>query len=183
MSQSDRGELSQDVVFDLLSNPRRRFVLSYLRQEGGPVDLVDLADEIAGWENETPVDELTSQQRKRVYVSIYQTHVPKLEDAGVVNYDRESGMVSLAERAEDIDEYLRGEDERLPWQLYYLGLAVASAVFYLLVSFEVSAFAAISEFVAGLVIVGAFLALAVANFVYSRYADSRMPPELVNTRE
>jgi len=183
MSQSDRGELSQDVVFDLLSNPRRRFVLSYLRQEGGPVDLVDLADEIAAWENDTPVEDLTSQQRKRVYVSIYQTHVPKLEDAGVVDYDRESGLVQLASRAEEIDDYLQGEEERVPWQLYYLGLAVVSAVFYFLVSFDVSVFAAIDAFTAGLIIIVAFAALAVAHFLYTRYADRRMPPELVNSRE
>jgi hypothetical protein len=90
--------------------------------------------------------------------------------------------VSLADRAEEIDDYLQGEEARLPWQLYYLGLAVTSAAFYLLVSFEVSAFTAVSEFAAGLGVVGAFVAVAVAHYVYTRYADSRMPPELVNTR-
>lgn len=182
MSQSEGETLSQDVVFDLLSNPRRRYILSYLRREEEPVDLVDLADEIAAWENETPVDELTSQQRKRVYVSIYQTHVPKLEDAGVVSYDRESGLVGLTDRALEIDRFLQGEDEEPPWQLYYLGLAIAGALFYAAVSLGVPAFAAIPEFVAGLVVVVAFGVVAVAHLLYNRYGDRRVPPELVSTR-
>lgn len=182
MSQSEGETLSQDVVFDLLSNPRRRYILSYLRREESAVDLVDLADEIAAWENDTPVEELTSQQRKRVYVSIYQTHVPKLEDAGVVTYDRESGLVGLSDRAVEIDQFLQGEEERPPWQLYYLALAVAGAVFYAAVSIDVPGFTAISEVLAGLVVVLAFAILAVAHVLYNRYGSQRVPPELVNTR-
>lgn len=85
--ESEREELSQDLIFDLLSNPRRRFILYYLRIESGPVKLPDLAKEIAAWEYDTPIDELTDQEQKRAYVSLYQTHVPKLVEAGLVDYD------------------------------------------------------------------------------------------------
>ncbi len=182
MAQTDRDVLSQDVVFDLLSSARRRFVLYYLRQTDGPVQLRELADEVAAWENEVPVDELTSQQRKRVYVSLYQTHIPKLEDVGIVDYDRDAGSVALADRADDIGRYLGSESNEVPWQLYYLGLAVLGAVFYALVALDASVFAGISELVAGVVVVAVVGVVAVAHLVYSRYATTGIPPELVSTR-
>jgi hypothetical protein len=37
-------------------------------------------------ENGTIQEELTKQQRKRVYVSLYWTHVPEFEDAGLVKH-------------------------------------------------------------------------------------------------
>lgn len=76
--------LSQDQVFEVLKSPRRRYALYYLRREGGIVELSDLTDQVAVWENDTTPSGLTSEQRKRVYISLYQTHLPKLDDAGIV---------------------------------------------------------------------------------------------------
>ena len=59
----------------------------------------ELAERVAAEENGVPREELSSAQRKRVYVSLYQTHVPKMEDAGLVDYDQETSMVSLKARA------------------------------------------------------------------------------------
>lgn len=44
MISSDRS-LSQDTVFDILSNSRRRYVLYYLRQQTEPVQLTTLAEQ------------------------------------------------------------------------------------------------------------------------------------------
>jgi DNA-binding transcriptional ArsR family regulator len=46
---SGNNDLSQDVIFDILSSPRRRYVLYYLRKEGGPIDLTQLAERVAAW--------------------------------------------------------------------------------------------------------------------------------------
>lgn len=104
---TDDQELSQDVIFDVLSSSRRRYVLYYLSQRDEPVELPSLAEEVAAWETETSVDELSSQERKRVYVSLYQTHIPKLEEVGLVDYDQDSGEVSLTERSGQIQSFLR----------------------------------------------------------------------------
>jgi len=77
-------ELSQDLVFDILSNTRRRMVLYYLREYGAPASVQEIAERIAALENEIPPEELSRQQRKRVYVSLYQTHLPKLNEAGII---------------------------------------------------------------------------------------------------
>jgi len=126
-------QLSRDQVFDILSSPRRRYVLYYLREYGGPVELTDLAEKLAAWENDTTVEELPPQARKRVYVSLYQTHVPKLQEAGLIEYDSDSGELWLAEANSVVDPYIGdGETER-PWYLYYLALALSSGVLLLTV--------------------------------------------------
>jgi DNA-binding transcriptional ArsR family regulator len=172
--------LSQDEVFDILSNSRRRYVLYYLRETGEPVELGELAEELAAWENDTPVEELTKQERKRVYVSLYQTHIQKLSEAGIVEYDQDTGMVSLGEGTDQIGAYLPTEDgrgEQRRWQAFYLLLAAASAITYALVALDVSVFGSVSEFVAGGAILVSFAALVAAHFFYTRRKESDMPAE------
>lgn len=132
MSNVSDEELSQDTLFSLLSNPRRRFVLQYLNRVDAPVTLRDLSVEAAAWENETDAENLTDQQRKRVQVSLYQTHIPALEEAGIIEYDSDSGEITLTDRADDLNVYLHGDIEEEPrrWEVYYLGLAVTGVVVY-----------------------------------------------------
>lgn len=175
MSTVTGEELSQDAVFDILSNSRRRFLLSRLQQRGEPVALVDLADEIAAWENDTTVDELTDKQSKRVYVSVYQTHVPKLESTGLIEYDSESGLIELTQAARQINGYMpEGDDDETPWHLYYAGLAISSALFYVLVAAEVAIFGALSLSIAGILIVSGFVALSVTHYVRSKRNGQRV---------
>ncbi|WP_142986022.1 DUF7344 domain-containing protein [Halorubrum cibi] len=125
--RSETGSLTPDSVFELLSNHRRRMVLYYLRRSGESIGIQQLAARIASVENDVPVDELTSQQRKRVYVSLYQTHLPKMAEMDTIEYDKESGTVRLTERADDIDAYLTTSDRQTyPWRFHYLLLAIAA---------------------------------------------------------
>lgn len=182
MSQPDRDALSQDVVFDLLSSPRRRFVLYYLNQVDHEVEIGELADEVAAWENNTDVDALTSQQRKRVYVSLYQTHVPKMEDAGIIEYDSDQGTVGLANQADDISAYLTRDENGRPWQQYYLVLAIASALFFVAVGLEIAALAALNQFTAGLIIISVFAITALAHLIDSQRSGNEISTELIDNR-
>lgn len=176
MGSSERS-LSQDTIFDILSNPRRRYVLYYLRQEGEPVELTTLAEHVAAWENETDVESLGDQQRKRVYVSLYQTHIPKLHDAGVVNYDEDRGTVELAEEAMSIDEYLSQPSDEIPWQLVYVAEAITGAVLLALVVLGAPLFSAIPGTAVAFFIILAFAVTAVAQYFY-RQRRQPIPPEL-----
>jgi len=168
MSQTSDRPLSQDVVFDLLSSSRRRFVLQYLSQADGPVQFSELANELAAWENDTDVEDITERQRKRVYVSLYQTHIPKLEEAGVVDYDADSGEVRLTSQVGRLSVHLDTDEAGFPWQLYFLGLAAASLLFYVGVLVDLPLLGAIPLSVAVVVIVLAFAASAVAQYVARR---------------
>lgn len=98
--------LSRDERFFLLSSRRRRFVLRYLRRTGGPVDRSTLVDALAAWENDVDAEELSEAQRRTVDVSLYQTHLEELADAGVVTYDADAGRVAPTDRIEEFAVYL-----------------------------------------------------------------------------
>ncbi|MFB6122930.1 MAG: hypothetical protein ABEJ78_05675 [Haloferacaceae archaeon] len=118
-------DLPRDVIFSMLSNQRRRYVLRYLREDPGPVRIRDLSEQIAAWENDVDVADLDYRQRKRVYTSLHQTHLPKLDDAGIVEYDQDRGTIELADRAAELDIYLEVVAEHdIPWSDYYLGLSL-----------------------------------------------------------
>jgi DNA-binding transcriptional ArsR family regulator len=116
--------LSRDLVFATLSNARRRYVLHYLKRHDGPVTIRQLAEQIAAWENETAMSEVTYKQRKRVYTSLHQTHLPKLSDAGFIESERSWEAITLSDRAAELEVYLEvvPEDD-IPWSDFYLGLA------------------------------------------------------------
>ena len=118
--------LSQDDVFEILKSSRRRYVLYYLRRDGPTVDLSTLATHVAAWEHNISSEELTTQQRKRVYISLYQTHLPTLDEAGLVNFDVDTGTIHLLDRARMLDKYLDESSRSLPWSHYYLSLSFAS---------------------------------------------------------
>ena len=174
---SKQTDISQSDVFDVLSNPRRRFVLYYLREIDDTVELNELAKAIAAWENDTDESELTDQDRKRVYVSLYQTHIPKLTDVGLVEYDQDSGTVHLTDRTSVIDDYLTDSDTVIPWHYLYLGLSIVGALAFALVWLEVGLFGTIPLLVVGSLLVASFLVLSVAHYVSTARKHIEMPPE------
>lgn len=114
-SEGDRSDseapLSKDQMFHLLSNQRRRDVLRYLAAHEGPVDMRDVAERVAAQEHDTTVKQLTSDERQRVYIALYQTHLPKLDDHGIIAYDQSRGVLERTERANQLDPYLDDSDE------------------------------------------------------------------------
>lgn len=133
-SEPETSQLPLDIIFEILKNRRRRRVLHHLKeQEDGSIDLGSLAEHVAALENDKSVAALTSGERKRVYVGLYQCHLPKMNDAGVVDFDRNRGTIELGETADQLDEYLDvdGEDET-PWPRYYLGITLVGAGLFLI---------------------------------------------------
>jgi hypothetical protein len=92
------GGIEQDLddVYDILTNERRRWVLQYLENANSPVSLRELSKQRAAVENDCEPRELSSDQYKQVYVGLYQTHIPALEDADLVHNDG-GGMITPAD--------------------------------------------------------------------------------------
>ncbi|WP_090506440.1 DUF7344 domain-containing protein [Natronorubrum sediminis] len=121
-SDSRKGE-----IFDLLSNQRRRYTIHYCKRENEPVTIGDLAEHVAAWELDKEVTELTSAERKRVYTSLQQTHLPTLERADVIEFDDRT--IELTDEAADLEIYLDiVPSGSIPWAMYYLGLTAIGAV-------------------------------------------------------
>lgn len=104
-------ELTPAVIFDVLSKPRRRFVLAYLHQQRRSISMAELTRKVAAWEAECPVSELGEEDVDRVAESLYDEHLPKLAHTGLVTFERraEMHMVTLTNRIEDIEADLDRE--------------------------------------------------------------------------
>jgi DNA-binding transcriptional ArsR family regulator len=105
-SEVEPRRLSKDTLFEIVKNRRRRDALSYLKRRDGEATLGELAEHIAAKENGVEVGALSSSQRKRVYIGLYQCHLPKLAEAGVVDFDKDRGDVRLRPAATQLDAYL-----------------------------------------------------------------------------
>lgn len=142
--QSTDQSLTRTEIFDMLSNRRRRYILHYLKQreESGPASLRDVVDQVAAWESDTTVEQLDSAERKRVYTALRQSHLPKLHDTGVVEYDNKRGDVELTDDAREVEVYLEYVPENdISWSQYYLALSGISSGIIFATVFEISMFA------------------------------------------
>lgn len=92
-SDEERQELTEDRLYALLSARRRRDLLRYLEESDGEAPLSAATRAVAQAGGVAP--DADASEYKKVYVSLYQTHVPALAEAGVVEYDGDSRVVRL----------------------------------------------------------------------------------------
>lgn len=119
-ADGDDAELTVDDIFEILKNERRRRVLVHLRANDGEADIGELAEVIAAKENDIDVSQLSSDQRKRVYISLYQGHLPKMDSKGVIEFQKNRGTVELQPAAEQLFSYLSLDSESEETEKYYL---------------------------------------------------------------
>ncbi|ELY87156.1 DUF7344 domain-containing protein [Natrinema altunense] len=180
VADADEDErLSKDVIFELLKNRRRREVLAYLLDADETVTLGELAEQIAAWENDTEVNALSSDQRKRVYVALYQTHLPKMDDAGIVEYDQDRGLISLADNADLLMMYLDTDSHRQDrWDRWYAALSVVGAALLGAAALGAPLLSTLPMLgLAGTVVV-AFFCLSVAHVVWNRSQERTVDGKL-----
>ncbi|WP_276256489.1 DUF7344 domain-containing protein [Halomontanus rarus] len=123
--QLRRTSLHEDQIHQLLSNSRRSEALRQLNETGGTIPLRDLSDRLASQESGTSPP--PQKVRESVYNSLHQTHLPKLEELGVVEYDREQRVVRLRKHAREVDLYMEVVTKHgVTWSEIYRGLAVLS---------------------------------------------------------
>lgn len=104
-SATETGPMqTHETVLVGLANSRRRLMLHRLRTCGS-MALADLADDVAVHENNRPLTDIPAQTVLRIYLSLYHTHIPRLEAATLVHYDQSADWVHLAERANMVDRY------------------------------------------------------------------------------
>lgn len=133
---ANTDEVDKDAIFEVLSSSRRRQLLYYLHQHGNEATLRDLAREVAITETGEPVD---NDVVKRLYISLYQTHIPKLEEEGLVVYNEEEKRVELTDQVWNIAHVLDVDvNQSRQWPLYYATLAVIGIVLAAIVHFEVA---------------------------------------------
>ncbi|GAB7017705.1 hypothetical protein JCM18750_05660 [Halostagnicola bangensis] len=98
--------LSSDTVFHILQTSRRRETIRYLLDTTGPVKMRDVAEHVAALEHETTVAKLDSTQRQRVYIPLYQSHLPTLDEEGIIDYNKTRGIIRPTDQLELFRPYL-----------------------------------------------------------------------------
>ncbi|NHN46002.1 DUF247 domain-containing protein [Halostella sp. JP-L12] len=98
------GAVETDALFEVLSRERRRYALYCLQRYRNPMALADLADEVARMEHDArSVAAVPEEEVKSVYMNLYHTHVPKMADAGVAEYDQDGDAVRLTHEFSTLD--------------------------------------------------------------------------------
>lgn len=105
-SRGDPADRSLDVVCDLLSDQRRQYALAGLIDHSGAISLTDLAEDVAGRENEGTLTEIPEATVRTISTSLHHVHIPKLVDAGAGEYDQDGDLVRLSESTELIERVL-----------------------------------------------------------------------------
>lgn len=104
-----------------LLNPRRKCILELLSENGGEASVEEIISRILAFENK----ERNHKSRKSVYVSLMQTHIPRLEKEGIVRYDKKLGKIILINMPDDLKMYIETVGKfDIPWSVYYLSLSI-----------------------------------------------------------
>lgn len=173
-NRSDRSTteigVSKEDIFDVLSNSRRRWTIHYLKNHGeGRVPLREDVDHVTALENGVPVQQIDSTARKNVYTSLRQTHLPKMDEIGIIDYDARRGEIELTGDAEAVEMYLEYVPEAgIPWSEYYLGLSAVAVALVVVTYLRVAPFDVVPWPAVAFLLVGIFGASAVVHTVQTK---------------
>ena len=148
-----KPDLEAVEIHEVLSNERRQLILQFLRDAGGLLTARELSEQIA--EVETGESPPPRNIRQSAYVSLHQTHLPKLDELDIIEYDQSAKTVELNERAEQVSVYMETVPKYgISWSEFYLGVSVLGLLFILAAEVGVPLLAGVGS-----------LALAAATFV------------------
>ncbi|WP_149784116.1 DUF7344 domain-containing protein [Halorubrum aquaticum] len=181
-SNSNGNELSEDDIYGVLSNRRRRFVIHALKRKQGPVDISELSAHITAWETGKDPDEVEYEDHRSVYSTLKRTHLPNLEENNIVTIDKEENVVRPTPQLESLDIYVEAvSSKEIPWSLYYVGLAGVALTLLLAVTVEAPIFGALKPLEVGIFTVTAFGISSVVHHIIglrTRLGNREKPPEL-----
>ena len=174
--------LSKGDIFEVLRNQRRRYVLQFLKQDDRTVELGDLAQQVAAWEYETTLEEVTPEQRKRVYTTLQQTHLPKMDQSGILVFDSDQGVIEPTERTDDLSIYLEiVPGHEFAWRELYLSLGAISCALVAALWGGVYPLTVLSDLAWATVIAVTFTVTAGVHIYHERnmrLGHGEQPPEL-----
>ena len=98
-SRSGSGTVDRYAVFELLSNGHRHRLLRTLLEEGSTTAI-------------PPSDDTGPEAKpESVRLALYHIHLPKLDDAGLIEWDRDRNQVSKGPKFKTVVDLLGRPDE------------------------------------------------------------------------
>lgn len=136
-------ELSETQIHNVLRNDRRRNVVKQLQRNVGTLTVRELSEAIA--EAETGKSPPPRNIRDSVYNSLNQTHLPKLDSLGVLEYDQHRKTVSLQSGVRDVSLYMEVVTRYgITWAEYYQLLLLTALLAIIAAEISAPLFTAVS---------------------------------------
>ena len=104
--RGDGGSSLLSRVFGALAHQRRRYILYYLRDHE-QTDIDDLARHIVGWEQDSPIAEVSATDVEQVKPDLVHSHLPKLAEYGLIEYDPRSDTICYTIQPEFLEEAIK----------------------------------------------------------------------------
>jgi hypothetical protein len=108
-NEETSGRLSETEITELLSNRRRRVILSYLQVCDGPVEIESLIEHLTYQELEGCSGDRSTRLFEEISETVWSDHLPLLAEHDVVKYDRESeklrGWINIGQLTHRLREY------------------------------------------------------------------------------
>lgn len=167
------------LIAEAIYNTRRRYALYYLHKRDGPVELKELVRQVAAWENFCDPEDGPSSKRNSVYSSLHQTHLPYLEECGLVEFDRGANEIECLIENSELS-FAADRHTSVRWDRVYLLLAGLGSVAFSTIWIDVPSF----EYVPPVLITGVLVCSYLVASVFHWYDVHRwrrrkegMPPD------
>ena len=85
-----------DTLYKALANRKRRRMLRYLADHPEPIPTSQLATEMSALEYGSESSAVPTEQQSDTHVSLSHVHLPMLNEAGMVSWDRDNDTVAIA---------------------------------------------------------------------------------------
>lgn len=99
---AEAGE-DPNEIFRTLASPRCRQVLALLHASDGAVPLDAAAPRLAAHEFGTVAGDNSDETAEQVLVSLYHVNAPKLDDAGLVDFEPEELTIAITEAGAQLE--------------------------------------------------------------------------------
>ena len=99
-----------DEVLSAIANEQRRTILDSLNSASEKtLDYDTLVDRVADAVRDEGAEEISDEQRQRVRIALHHTHLPKLEEIRVIDYEAETDHVQFVggEMVQEVLELVR----------------------------------------------------------------------------
>ncbi|GAB3021154.1 DUF7344 domain-containing protein [Natronobiforma cellulositropha] len=94
IDDNDVSDAALSEAFHILMDERRRTTLEVVHTYGEALTLADVAEEVATREYDRAVTDISAETISEVYISLYHDHLPRLTDAGLLEYEQERDLVA-----------------------------------------------------------------------------------------
>jgi len=89
-------QISPDAILSAVGNEYRRAVLNSLNSASdGILEYEALVEHVADRVRDDDSDQETAEHRQRIRIALHHTHLPKLEEVRIIDYEGETGHVQF----------------------------------------------------------------------------------------